>query len=131
MIYLKYRIKVLTMTAHALLFFVLGVMLAGCLGHSNDQQQLPPHPRLILTPSHVDQVKARLSSSELMQELHAFQLAMADTLEAVPLITYQKTGRRLLGTSRHYLKRMLYLGYAYQLTGDKKTAAMLRQWDSC
>ncbi len=122
MIRLKHKIKFLNAVCGALLVVTLGAILPGCLGHSTDQGQLPPHPRLILTPSHVDQVKARLSSSELMQELHAFQLAMADTLEAAPLITYQKTGRRLLGTSRHYLKRMLYLGYAYQLTGDKKYA---------
>ena len=46
----------------------------------------------------------------------------ADHMLTEPVVVHRKDGRRLLGRSREALGRMMHLGFAFRLTGDKRYA---------
>ncbi|EAZ81385.1 heparinase II/III domain-containing protein [Algoriphagus machipongonensis] len=60
------------------------------------------------------------TSDPFLKEIHGEFLKVADDISELPAPARQMTGRRLLSISRAYLKRISYLAYAYQLTGDEK-----------
>lgn len=55
-----------------------------------------------------------------LQSVHIEFLKVADEIAALPAPPRELTGRRLLSVSRAYLKRISYLAYAFQLTGEDK-----------
>lgn len=84
------------------------------LAFSSNCQDLPEHPRIIIDPA---DFKASLEDQERTAELFQLFKETCDeilTLDSPPLI---KTGRRILGVSRTYLKRISYLSFAYRITG--------------
>ena len=85
-------------------------------------QNLAPHPRLLFTPEEVELVKQNISSNDLWKKSHTSILAEADQIIALPLLERIQIGRRLLSVSRECLRRTMFLGYAYRLTGDVKYA---------
>lgn len=78
---------------------------------SHGQKTIPT----LFVPTHEKQVK-----SELLQGLEKRFLSTCDEIAELPPPPRQQIGRRLLEVSRTYLKRITYLAYAYQLTGDEK-----------
>ncbi len=60
------------------------------------------------------------TSNPLLQKIQAEFLKVSDEISELPPPVREMEGRRLLSVSRAYLKRITYLGYAYQLTGDEK-----------
>lgn len=60
------------------------------------------------------------TSIPLLQAVQIEFLKVADEVAALPTLPRELTGRRLLSVSRAYLKRITYLGYAFQLTADEK-----------
>ena len=47
----------------------------------------------------------------------------ADEMLTEPAVIHRKEGRRLLGRSREALGRIMHLGFAFRLTGEKRYAA--------
>jgi hypothetical protein len=62
------------------------------------------------------------SSAELGAAWEAVRLT-ANHLLAQPPVVYRKEGRRLLGRSREALSRMMHLGFAFRVTGDRVTSS--------
>ncbi|SIO23303.1 heparinase II/III domain-containing protein [Algoriphagus halophilus] len=60
------------------------------------------------------------TNTPFLQAVQIEFLKVADGVAALPTLPRELTGRRLLSVSRAYLKRITYLGYAFQLTGDEK-----------
>jgi hypothetical protein len=58
----------------------------------------------------------------LLQTVRMEVLRQAETIQALPPLAYQKTGRRLLGVSRECLRRVLCLSMAWRLTGEARFA---------
>ena len=80
-------------------------------------QDLPKHPRIILDPS---EFVTSLNDRECLADLfESFEKTCDEmiTLDLPPLV---KTGRRILGVSRTYLKRISYLSFAYRITGKEE-----------
>ena len=79
----------------------------------------PPHPRLIATQADWDQLAVRRAADK---DLDAFVLrlvAEARTTLTEPAIEHRKTGRRLLGVSREFIRRVLLCSLAYRVTGEQ------------
>jgi hypothetical protein len=84
-------------------------------------------PRLILTPDMVKQLKAAVKSDPVVGNLFkAFRLN-GEKIMTKPLLTYHKTGKRLLSVSREMLYRVNILAMLYVIDGDKKALGRLDQ----
>ncbi len=83
-------------------------------------QTIPDHPRVIFTVDSETELKEGLSENETLNQLNAIILANADDMTGLQPLERKVTGRRLLGVSRIYLKRILWLSYSYRMSGDKK-----------
>lgn len=77
------------------------------------------HPRLFITSGTFNGLKQRINSDKRYAYVHESILRNCDSLLALPPAKEIKEGRRLLEVSRTYLKRILYLAYAYRITGQK------------
>ena len=117
---------------------VLGMgLLWGCSldTEKSNHQNLPPHPRIILNVENTKGMQEKMQTDSLLRQVHQLCLSMM----SAPAASYEQVGRRLLATSRTVLKRLAFLGYAYQMTGDQKycdraehemlTAAAFDSWN--
>ncbi len=99
------------LTSTWLLFSLLLLHLIGC--------SPSPEPRYLFDVSR----RLQQPKSPQQNQLDSIVFRIADRLIELPAPEREVTGRRLLGVSRLYLKRVSYLSYAYQLTGDDKYSA--------
>jgi hypothetical protein len=82
--------------------------------------QAPAHPRLFWTAKEEPAVREKTQrQAELGAAWEAVRLT-ADSMLTQPPVTYRKDGRRLLGRSREALGRMMHLGFAFRITGDRR-----------
>lgn len=82
------------------------------------------HPRIFLTAEDFDRI--RTSDDPVYVTGRAHVIGRADEYLQKPLLKYEiPDGIRLLDVSRATLDRSIYLGMAYQITGDKKYAKRL------
>jgi hypothetical protein len=83
--------------------------------------QLPAaHPRLFLARGAEVALKQQIAASPLMSRLQVDLLAEAERELRSEPVKHEKIGRRLLDKSRTALSRVLHLGLAWRLTGEKK-----------
>jgi Heparinase II/III-like protein. len=82
----------------------------------------PEHPRLIASKTTWDEIKARRHADAALDAFLRRGEVEARAVLTVPLVTYQKTGRRLLSVSRRALRRVLLLALHHRLTGDPALA---------
>lgn len=88
--------------------------------------QLPPsHPRLFLKAGEEAALR-KLGSDPVRARLHAGLVAAADKMLTEAPVERTLTGRRLLHQSRTCLSRVLHLGFAWRLTGERKYAERAR-----
>jgi hypothetical protein len=81
--------------------------------------EAPAHPRLFWTASEEFAVREKIRKQpELGAAWDAVRVA-ADHILTEPPVVYRKDGRRLLGRSRQALGRMMHLGFAWRMTGDR------------
>ena len=80
------------------------------------------HPRLFLSSGDEDQLKQRIDSDPLLSQAFLHVTTVAEEIKEVKPVEREIIGKRLLHISRKCLKRMMYLGLAYRLTGDKSYA---------
>jgi hypothetical protein len=81
-------------------------------------------PRLILTPSIEANLKSKLKTDPVVQNVYKAIQLNAKEIQTEPLLERKMVGRRLLGTSREMLYRMNILGIVYRL--EKEPAVLKR-----
>ncbi|MSU23190.1 MAG: heparinase [Opitutus sp.] len=84
-------------------------------------QELPPtHPRLFLPAGGEEAIRRRVASDPVWKDLQAGLLAEADRQLRSKPVERVLIGRRLLDKSRTALSRVMHLGLAWRLTGERK-----------
>lgn len=78
------------------------------------------HPRLLATSEDFERVRRRIKDDARLQRIWREVRKKADGHLAAKPLERIKTGRRLLGVSRQALDRIIALGMAYHLTGDRQ-----------
>jgi hypothetical protein len=84
------------------------------------RERLPAHPRLLWRPEMDDTVRERIEADEVLGLAWGLVRTAADEMLEVPPVERVVTGRRLLSVSRQCLKRVLFLGTAWRLTGEQQ-----------
>lgn len=91
------------------------------------QYQSIDHPRLLLTNQELELVKKNIAEDQYWKNIHVQLIEEADNILPLPTLERIQIGRRLLDKSRECLRRILFLGYAYRITGDSKYALRAQQ----
>lgn len=82
--------------------------------------EAPQHPRLFWLAKDEQAVRERTQQhKELAATWEAVRIT-AEHMLTQPPVVYRKDGRRLLGRSREALSRLMHLGFAFRMTGDKR-----------
>jgi oligo-alginate lyase len=81
---------------------------------------LPAHPRLLVTEADWKKLPARMEEDAAVREAIRATVARADSVLDAPPLTRTLTGRRLLQVSRDALQRVLDLGTAWKVTGERR-----------
>ncbi len=82
-------------------------------------------PRLVLNSHIKSQLKKKLKSDPVVQNMYKAIKLNAETVYCKPLLERKLEGRRLLSVSREMLWRVNMLGMVYQMENDKKALARL------
>ena len=86
---------------------------------SIDIGKLPPHPRILLCKG-AEKALKKQAKLPVWNGLYESILQACDTMLGLPVNERVVVGRRLLATSRENLRRILFLGFAYRMTGEKR-----------
>ena len=86
---------------------------------SIDIGKLPPHPRILLCKG-AEKALKKQATLPVWNGLYESILQACDTMLGLPVNERVVVGRRLLATSRENLRRILFLGFAYRMTGEKR-----------
>ncbi|MFM9058845.1 MAG: heparinase II/III family protein [Planctomycetaceae bacterium] len=82
---------------------------------------LPPHPRLLLTPAKVETIKARVATDPLVALVRDATIVSADKALDRRTCEYRiPDGKRLLAESRAAIDVVLHTATAWLLTGDRR-----------
>jgi len=108
--------------------FILLLIVGNCyFGTSPAQGQstypLTGHPRLFFLAADEAVLKAKLSTTPMLDKVHKVIIAESDKILALPVQQRVLTGKRLLTISREAIRRITDLSYAYRMTGDTRYAA--------
>lgn len=96
--------------------------LAAATGPLTAEVSVPAHPRLLWFKGEEKALLKKIKADAYWSELHKQILQEADRIVPLPVNERIQVGMRLLSVSRENLRRILYLGYAWRMTGDKKYA---------
>ena len=103
---------------HRTALVLAGVMAAASATRADD---LPPHPRLLLTPAAVKKIESRLVADPLVALVRDATLVSAEAALARRTCEHRiPDGRRLLAESRHAIDVVLHTATAWRLTGDRR-----------
>lgn len=86
---------------------------------SIDIGKLPSHPRILLCKG-AEKALKKQAELPVWNGLYESILQACDTMLRLPVNERVVVGRRLLATSRENLRRILFLGFAYRMTGEKR-----------
>lgn len=118
-------------TAVILSLFVLPALLNGAVDEAEISRRLQQmgaaHPRIFLKQGAEQALNESLLSDPVRARLRTMLLARADQMLAEKPVERVVVGRRLLDKSRTCLSRVLHLGLAWRLTGERKYAERARQ----
>ena len=103
---------ILEMCLFCLLLFVIEIPAKG--------QEIMDHPRIIFSGSAESTIRNNILENEKLKELNTVFLSASDEIVGLKPLDRKVLGRRLLGVSRTYLKRVLWLSYSYRMTGVEK-----------
>lgn len=81
---------------------------------------LPDHPRLLVTEQDWKELPSRARKEPIVREIMRATIVRADDALEAPQLSYSLRGKRLLAVSRQALNRIVHLGAAYKMTGEKK-----------
>ncbi len=80
------------------------------------------HPRILMLKGEEQKVKEQVESSPTWAKMNQAIISESENILRLNPRERIQVGRRLLGTSREYLRRIFYLSYAYRMTGDERFA---------
>ena len=86
---------------------------------SIDIGKLPPHPRILLCKG-AEKALKKQAKLPVWNGLYESILQACDTMLGLPVNERVVVGRRLLATSRENLRRILFLGFTYRMTSEKR-----------
>lgn len=86
---------------------------------------LKSQPRLVLNSNIEKELKKKLKTDAVTQNLYKAILANSVEIQKKPLLERKLEGRRLLGVSREMLYRMNILGMVYRIEKDPKILARI------
>jgi hypothetical protein len=102
-------------------------------------EQLGPHPRLLAGFDRWRELEAQIKHDPLSAQMAEAVVDRADRILRLPLVAYEKTGRRMLRPAREGVSRVLALGMAARLTRaaryrdraieEMRIAAALPDWN--
>jgi hypothetical protein len=81
---------------------------------------LKSHPRMVLNSTIEKELRAKLKSDPVVQNLYKAIQANTKKIQTKPLLERKLEGRRLLGVSREMLYRVNMLGMVYRIEKDGK-----------
>ena len=98
-----------------LLQLIIGIFIlsatASCQISDNDG-----HPRILLLEGEEKAIQAQVESSETWRKMHEAILQESENILNLEPLERKKVGRRLLGVSREYLRRIFFLSYPISLS---------------
>lgn len=80
------------------------------------------HPRLIFGAGEEKQLAEAIDAVPQLRTVNDYIIGECETIMGKPLPERVMTGKRLLSVSKDAFRRMLYLSYAYRMTGNMKYA---------
>ncbi|MEG1586724.1 MAG: heparinase II/III family protein [Bacteroidales bacterium] len=83
---------------------------------------LPGHPRIFMSAGMEKQIRRHIRKDADWLRLHTLILDEARQIQTLPMPERTMIGKRLLVTAREELRRIMFLGYAYRMTGEKALA---------
>ncbi len=99
--------------------FLIGIIIL-MVSNSCQESNNSGHPRILLFEGEEKAILEQVEISETWGKMHQAILDESENiLQQEPLERIQ-IGRRLLSTSREYLRRVFYLSYAFRMTGDER-----------
>ncbi|KAA6300600.1 MAG: hypothetical protein EZS26_003260 [Candidatus Ordinivivax streblomastigis] len=100
-------------------FFVTLVVLFGYLALCPAQPA--GHPRFLLLAGEEQQIKDNIANDKVWAKVHEAIMSESDKMLALPELKREVTkAGRMLSVSIETVRRMLYLGYAWRMTGEDK-----------
>lgn len=102
---------------------LLGIFAAFCLSLTLSAQADTSHPRLFLRAGEEKALLANISCDSVWTRMHRAVVAECDTLCGEAPMERIIEGPRLHAVSCEVLRRVLFLSYAYRMTGEEKYAA--------
>ena len=78
------------------------------------------HPRILLAKGEEQQIQDLIDSDETWERMHAVIIEESDKIIPLSILDRVVVGRRLLATSREFLRRIFFLSYSYRMTKDDK-----------
>jgi hypothetical protein len=99
------------------------LILSACSFAQTDQIskfKAPAHPRILFLKGEEAAIKKNIATDSTWKGLHQAILIESDNLLNEPVLQRIQIGRRLLDKSREAIRRMMFLGYAWRMTHDRK-----------
>ena len=84
-------------------------------------------PRIVLTPALEKQLKKKLKTDPVVQNMYEAIRLNAEQILTEPLLERKMVGRRLLATSREMLRRANVLAMVYRIDRDPKVLSRLNE----
>jgi hypothetical protein len=97
-----------------LLLLILSFFIFSCNNPAKE------HPRILLKKGEEKAIKNQIAASETWAKMHQAIIDESEAILEMQPGERVKIGRRLLSSSREYLRRIFDLSYAYRMTGDER-----------
>lgn len=86
----------------------------------SSRASLPSHPRLLMTNDDIPELLSNIEDDKTWTDVNKTLLKECDKMLALTPKEPPANATNELGVSREYLRRVLFLSYAYRTTGEKK-----------
>lgn len=93
---------------------------SGQLLHLKEEVKVPNHPRILLLQGEEKAILKNITADKNWAKIHQVIITESERLIDTPTLERVQIGRRLLATSREFLRRVFYLSYAFRTTNDRK-----------
>jgi len=98
--------------------FIAGGASAARVYVNQDASNLPRHPRLLWLDE--EELRNNIVKSSFWFHFNRAVIRQTENLLDLPVLEYNKTGRRLLAISRQALYRIFLCSYSYRITSDER-----------